>query len=202
MLRIFLTVSVLFWNQLAAQNAVDKVLDLCEEVHCVQPEFIIQGESYDLMKFPSHQWVQTEVFGMDMESALEVGLEKLFNYSQLMNTAGTIVPISAPWGVLGSLENGAIQETFVIFLLLVPELSEAPEPTDEELQLGSTSDTWLYVRAFDEEADEDEIEDRVAQFQNDLEEDDQNFGELFRMAWYNTRGLMFIAFERTDEPEN
>ncbi|GCB82039.1 hypothetical protein scyTo_0022268, partial [Scyliorhinus torazame] len=56
--------------------------------------------------------------------------------------------------------------------------------------------------AFDEEADEDEIENRVAQFQQDLEEDNQSFGEVFRIAWYDTRGLMFILFERTEEAEN
>ncbi|GCB79180.1 hypothetical protein scyTo_0021269, partial [Scyliorhinus torazame] len=87
MLRIFLTVSVLFWNQLAAQNATDEVFDLCDEVHCLKPVFIIKGENYDVMKFQTHQWIQTEVYGMDMESALEIGLEKLFNYARLSNSA-------------------------------------------------------------------------------------------------------------------
>ncbi|XP_072356292.1 heme-binding protein 2-like [Scyliorhinus torazame] len=202
MLRIFLTVSVLFWNQLAAQNATDEVFDLCDEVHCLKPVFIIKGENYDVMKFQTHQWIQTEVYGMDMESALEIGLEKLFNYARLSNSAGTIVPISAPWGVLGTLENGEIQEIFIIFLLLLPEIDVVPEPIDEALQVGNAPDKWFYVRAFDEEADEDEIENRVAQFQQDLEEDNQSFGEVFRIAWYDTRGLMFILFERTEEAEN
>ncbi|XP_072356291.1 heme-binding protein 2-like [Scyliorhinus torazame] len=202
MLRIFLTVSVLFWNQLAAQNAVNKILDLCEDVDCFKPIFVMQGENYDVMKFKSHQWVETEVSGMDMESALEIGLEKLFNYVYFNNSAGTIVPVAAPWGVLGRLENGTMQQSFVVYRLLLPEIAKLPEPLDDTVQLGSRSDVWFYVRAFDDEADEDEIENRVAQFQKDLEQDNQSFGEVFRIALYTTRGLMFIAFERTEEAEN
>ncbi|XP_038654956.1 uncharacterized protein LOC119967025 [Scyliorhinus canicula] len=202
MLRIFLTVSVLFWNQLAAQNAVDKVLDLCEEVDCFKPIFVIQSGSYDVMKFKSHQLVETEVSGMDMEHALEVGLGKLFNYLYFNNSAGTIVPVSAPWGVLGSLENGTMQQSFAVYRLLLPEIEMVPEPLDDTVEVGRRPDVWLYVRAFDGEADEDEIENRVVQFQKDLKQDNQNFGELFRIALYNTRGLMYIAFEKTDEPEN
>ncbi|XP_038654953.1 uncharacterized protein LOC119967022 [Scyliorhinus canicula] len=200
MLRIFLTVSVLFWNQLAAQKAVDEVLDLCEDDNCFSPAVVIEDKNYNELEVVFHRRVETEVHAVNFKSAMEIGLEKLFNYSRCGNVAGTVVPISAPWGAYGYLENGKIQQKFKVFLEIVPEVINMPEPTDPTVKTVFIPPVWYFARIFDKKLDEQQIEERVTQLLKDLEQDNQPFkGTFFVIAFYNTHGLMGIAFEKAGE---
>ncbi|XP_078397472.1 heme-binding protein 2-like [Cetorhinus maximus] len=197
MLRLFLTVSVLFWHQLAGQ---DEVENFCYENGCIEPAEVIVDKNYEEKKFLHFQAVATVVTGMDMNRAIETGLERLFNYSHFSNAAGTIVPISAPWTVSGSMEKGTMEQTFVISVLIVAEVISPPEPTDQTVQLWSGSSDWYYVRAFDQKLDGQQYEKLVTEFLKDLEQDNQNFGPRFHISFYNTHGLMHIAFRKIVHP--
>ncbi|XP_078397482.1 heme-binding protein 2-like [Cetorhinus maximus] len=197
MLRLFLTVSVLFWQQLAAQ---DEVENFCYENDCIEPAEVIVDKNYEEKKFLHLQAVQTVVTGMDMNRAIETGLERLFNYSHFSNAAGTIVPISAPWTVSGYIENGTMEQTFLISVLIVAEVISPPEPTDQTVQLRSQPSDWYYVRAFDKKVDEQQYEKLVTEFQQDLEQDNQHFDPRFIIAFLNTHGLMHIAFRKIVNP--
>ncbi|XP_038654798.1 uncharacterized protein LOC119966912 [Scyliorhinus canicula] len=201
MLRIFLTVSVLFWNHLAAQNPVEEAIELCERDDCLNAEVIIKDKNYDEAELESRQWVQTEVDAEDIERALAIGLEKLFSYARCGNVAGTVVPLAAPWGVFGYLENGKIQQRFSVFLWIVPEVNNPPEPTDPTVTLQTGPRVWYYSRAFDTNVDEQETEERVIQLLKDLEQDNRPFNStFFGIVYYSTHGLM--AFDtKVDEQE-
>ncbi|XP_072356864.1 uncharacterized protein [Scyliorhinus torazame] len=200
MLRIVLTVSVLFWNQLAAQDALDEGLELCEKDDCLKPAVIIEDNNYIEMEFKEREWVQTEVDAVDIKSALAIGLDKLFSYARCGNVAGTVIPLSASWGVVGYLKNGKIQQRFSVYVRIVPEVINPPEPTDPAVTLQTAPPVWFYGRIFDKKVDEQQIEERVIQFLKDLEQDNQPFNStFFRIAYLNTQGLMAIVFMKTGE---
>ncbi|XP_038654685.1 heme-binding protein 2-like [Scyliorhinus canicula] len=200
MLRIFLTVSVLFWNHLAAQNPVGKVIELCERDDCLKPEVVIKDKNYYEFEFEFRQWVQTEVDAEDIESALAIGLEKLFSYARCGNVAATVVPLSAPWGFFGYLENGKIQQRFSVFLRIVSEVNNPPEPTDPTVTLQTGPLLWYYIRTFDTKVDDQQTEERVIQLLKDLEKDNRPFNStFFGVPYYSTHGLMEIGFEKTGE---
>ncbi|XP_072356421.1 heme-binding protein 2-like [Scyliorhinus torazame] len=200
MLRIVLTVCVLFWNQLAAQDAVDKVIELCEQEECLKPEVVIEDKNYVEMEFEFRQWVQTEVEAVDIESALAIGQEKLFSYARCGNVAGTVIPLSAPWGVFGYLKNGKIQQRFSVFVRIVPEVNNPPEPTDPAVTLQTGPPVWYYVRAFDKKVNEQQTEELVIQLLKDLEQDNQPFNStFFAIAYLSTQGLMEMGFMKTGE---
>ncbi|XP_038654834.1 heme-binding protein 2-like [Scyliorhinus canicula] len=198
MLRIFLTVSVLFWNHLAAQNPVEEVIELCEWDDCLKSEVIIKDKNYDEAELESRQWVQTEVNVADIERALAIGLEKLFSYARCGNVAGTVVPLTAPWGVFGYLENGKIQQRFSVYLRIVPEVNNPPEPTDPTVTLQTEPRVWFYGRAFDTKVDDQQTEERVIQLLKDLEQDNRPFNStFFSMSFFTTHGLMAMGFMKT-----
>ncbi|GCB84030.1 hypothetical protein scyTo_0024838, partial [Scyliorhinus torazame] len=115
-------------------------------------------------------------------------------------SAGTIVPVDAPWGVYGYLENGKIQQKFRVFLEIVPGVINPPEPTDPTVKTVFTPPVWYYTRSFDKKVDEQQIEERVIQLLKDLEQDNQPFkGTYFVIAFFNIRGLMIVAFEKAGE---
>ncbi|XP_038654954.1 uncharacterized protein LOC119967023 [Scyliorhinus canicula] len=200
MLRIFLTVSVLFWNQLAAQKAAEEMIELCEAGDCLLPVVAIEDKNYKEMEYKFRQRVETEVHAVNFKSAMEIGLEKLFNYSRCGNAAGTVVPISAPWGVFGYLENGKIQQRFRVYLEILPEVINPPEPTDPTVKTVFAPPVRYFARVFDNKVDEEQIEECVTQLLKDLEQDNQPFkGTFFVIAFYNTHGLMGIGFEKAGE---
>ncbi|XP_078397490.1 uncharacterized protein LOC144680394 [Cetorhinus maximus] len=193
MLRLFLTVSVLFWHQLAAQDEVDI---FCDENDCTEPAEVIVDKNYEEEEFQHFQWARTTVTGMDMNRAIETGLERLFNYSHFSNAAGTIVPISAPWVVSGYMENGTMGQALLTSVMIVAEVINPPEPTDPTVQLGIQPTDWYYVRDFDQKLDGQQYEKLVTEFQQDLEQDNQHFDPRFIIAFFNTHGLMQIAFRK------
>ncbi|XP_041044255.1 uncharacterized protein LOC121278171 isoform X2 [Carcharodon carcharias] len=193
MLRLFLTVSVLFWQQLAAQDEVD---NFCYENDCIEPVEVIVAKNYEEKKFLHPQGVETVVRGMHMNRAIETGLERLFNYSHFSNAAGTIVPISAPWVVSGSMENGTMEQTFIISVLIVAEVITPPEPTDQTVQLGSRPSEW----AFDQKIDGQQYEKAVTEFRQDLEQDNQHFDPRFIISFYSTHGLIHMGFRKIVNP--
>ncbi|GCB79310.1 hypothetical protein scyTo_0015960 [Scyliorhinus torazame] len=116
------------------------------------------------------------------------------------DVGSTVVPISAPWGVFGYLENGKIQHKFRVFLEIVPEVINPPESTDPTVKTVFAPPVWYYTRAFDKKVDEEQIEERVIQFQKDLEQDNQPFnGTFFVIAFFNSHGLMGLGFENAGE---
>ncbi|XP_072356436.1 uncharacterized protein [Scyliorhinus torazame] len=200
MLRIFLTVSVLFWNQLAAQDALDEVIELCDQEDCLKAAVIIQDKNYDEAELEYRQWVQTDVDAVDIKSALAIGLDKLFSYARCGNVAGTVIPLAAPWGVVGYLKNGKIQQRFSVFVWIVPEVINPPEPTDPAVTLQTGPPVWFYGRVFDKKVDEQQTEELVIQFLKDLEQDNQPFNStFFDITYLNTEGLMEIGFMKTGE---
>ncbi|XP_041044535.1 heme-binding protein 2-like [Carcharodon carcharias] len=191
MLRLFLTVSVLFWHQLAAQDEVD---NFCRENDCTEPAEVIVDKNYEEVEFQHVQWVETTVHGMDMNHAIETGLDKLFNYSHFANAAGTIIPISAPWGVHGDIVNGKMDQAFRVYVMIVPEVISPPEPTDQTVKIARVPTSSFYLRTIDRKVDEQQYEELVTKFQQDLEQDNQHFYPSFFIALYNTHGLMQIGF--------
>ncbi|GCB76874.1 uncharacterized protein [Scyliorhinus torazame] len=200
MLRIFLTVSVLFWNQLAAQNVIEEALKVCEQTDCLKPTEIIKDKSYIEMKVEFHRRVEAEVHAVNFKSAMEIGLKKLFNYSRCGNVAGTIIPVSSPWGVFGYLENDKIQQKFRVFVEIVPEVMNPPEPKDPTVKIVKGPPVWYYTRNFDKKVDEKQIEERVIQLLKDLEQDNQPFNRTFFVIGIsNTHGQMGVVFQKTGE---
>ncbi|XP_072356435.1 uncharacterized protein [Scyliorhinus torazame] len=200
MLRIFLTVSVLFWNQLAAQDAVAEGLGLCEKDDCLTPAVIIEDKNYLEVQFKERRRIETDVDAVDIKSALAIGLEKLFSYARCGNVAGTVIPLAASWGVVGYLKNGKIQQRFSVFVLIVPEVINPPEPTDPAVTLQTGPPVWFYGRVFDKKVDEQQTEELVIQFLKDLEQDNQPFNStFFDITYLNTEGLMEIGFMKTGE---
>ncbi|XP_078069768.1 uncharacterized protein LOC144494065 isoform X2 [Mustelus asterias] len=154
---------------------------------------------YDTVEFDDRQWVETVVDGRD-DDAFQVGLEKLFNYSHFGNDAGTAVPVSAPWGILGTLKNGELQPRFSVFLLLVPELKCIPEPLDETVRIGGSRPEWFYIKVFEQKIEMEQYPELVTEFLKDLEQDNQKFYEEFIViAIYSRYGLMEIGFLKTEE---
>uniref|UniRef100_UPI00398F27F7 heme-binding protein 2-like n=1 Tax=Pristiophorus japonicus TaxID=55135 RepID=UPI00398F27F7 len=187
MLRLCLTVSVLFGRQIAAKEQYQKLNDLCGEYDCPQSIKVIQFNNYEEIEHLAIQGIETEVTGTDIKSALATGLDKLKNYSWFSNAADTIVPVCAPWGLQGYLVNGTIQQKFGVFVVLVPELTSPPEPTDQTVKIRMLDPGWLYVRAFDTKVDDQQYEGRVIEFFNDLEKDKQSFDRsTFYIAYYKT----------------
>ncbi|XP_078397493.1 heme-binding protein 2-like [Cetorhinus maximus] len=191
MLRLFLTVSVLFWQQLAAQDEVDI---FCQENDCAEASEVIVDKNYEEKEFRHAQWVETTVHGMDINRAIETGLERLFNYSHFSNAAGTIVPISAPWGAHGVITNGKMDQTFRVYVMIVPEVISPPEPTDQTVKIARGPISSFYIRNIDRKVDEQQYEELMNKFQQDLEQDNQHFYPFFFIALYNTHGLMQIGF--------
>ncbi|XP_072356290.1 uncharacterized protein [Scyliorhinus torazame] len=200
MLRIFLTVSVLFWNQLAARDPAEEVLNFCQDEDCLKPVEAILGRSYDELEFDFRQLVVTDSIGSNVRLVVDDGLFKIANYSLGENAAGTVVPVSAPWGADGYLENGTIQQRFKVFLPIVPQVINPPEPTNPTVKIVTEPPIVYFVRGFDEVVDDEQIKVRVIQFLNDLEEDNQPFNRArFVLAVFSTNGLMEIGFEKTEE---
>ncbi|XP_072406811.1 uncharacterized protein [Chiloscyllium punctatum] len=146
MLRIFLTVSVLFGHQIAAKDMEQEVIDLCTHVDCPEPEQVIQDKNYKEMQYPAIQWIETKVDDMDLVHAMDTGLKILLNYSAFNNAEETIVPVTAPWGISGHMANGTISKNYIVYLLLVPQVKSPPAPTDPTVKFGSVSDSWYFVR--------------------------------------------------------
>ncbi|XP_072356870.1 uncharacterized protein [Scyliorhinus torazame] len=200
MLRIFLTVSVLIWNQLAAQDAVAEGLGLCEKDDCLTPAVIIEDKNYLEVQFKERRRIETDVDAVDIKSALAIGLEKLFSYARCGNVAGTIVPLSAPWGVFGYVKNGEIQQRFRVFLEIVPQVTNPPQPTDPTVEIVTAPPVWYYGRGFNKKVDEQQTEELVIQFLKDLEQDNQPFNStFFDIAYFDTQGLMAMGFMKTEE---
>ncbi|XP_072407044.1 heme-binding protein 2-like [Chiloscyllium punctatum] len=195
MLRVFLTVSVLFGHQIAAKDIEQEVIDLCTHVDCPEPEQVIQDKNYKEMQYPAIQWIETKVDDMDLVHAMDTGLKILLNYSVFNNAEETIVPVTAPWGISGHVVNGTISQNYIVHLLLVPQVKSPPAPTDPTVKFGSVSDGWYFVRAVDRKLEEKQYEEHVLEFLKDLEEDNQPFepGD-FSLNFYCKWGLMEIAF--------
>ncbi|XP_038654795.1 heme-binding protein 2-like [Scyliorhinus canicula] len=154
--------------------------------------------NYYEFEFEFLQWVQTDVDAADIERALAIGLEKLFSYARCGNVAATVVPLSAPWGVFGYLENGKIQQRFSVFLWIVPEVNNPPEPTDPTVTLQTGPHLWYYIRIFDTKVDEQETEERVIQLLKDLGQDNRPFNStFFAVTYFTTHGLMSMGFMKT-----
>ncbi|XP_078068350.1 uncharacterized protein LOC144493386 isoform X2 [Mustelus asterias] len=195
MLRLFLTVSFLFWNQLAAQN--QELNEFCYQIGCPVPSKIIQHETYAEIKFDPLQWVETQIDSLD---DLQTGLEKLFNYSHFGNDAGTIVPLTAPWGISGTLDSGKLSPGFRVYIPIAPEANIPPEPTNQEVSLGSMDACWYFDRAFDQKVEREQYPELVTEFLKDLEQDNQNFDRRnFDIVFFSIYGQMEIAFMKTGE---
>ncbi|XP_078068349.1 uncharacterized protein LOC144493386 isoform X1 [Mustelus asterias] len=195
MLRLFLTVSFLFWNQLAAQN--QELNEFCYQIGCPVPSKIIQHETYAEVKFHPVQWIETQVDSMD---ALQTGLEKLFNYSHFGNDAGTIVPLTAPWGIAGILDSGKLSPRFRVYIPIAPEVNNPPEPTNQEVSLGSMDACWYFVRAFVQKVEVEQYAELMTEFLKDLEQDNQNVERsYFDIAFYSIYDQMEMAFMKTGE---
>ncbi|XP_038654952.1 uncharacterized protein LOC119967021 [Scyliorhinus canicula] len=200
MLRIFLTVSVLFWNQLAAEKAVNEVIDFCQDADCLEPVEAILGKNYNELEFDFRQWIATDAYGDNIQDAVDFNLMKFFNYSRCGNVADTIVPISAPWGFRGYLENGTVQQIFKVYTLIVPQVNDPPEPLDPTVKIGIGTPIWFYTRSFDHSFHPPEVKELVTQFMGDLEKDNQPFNRTtFIIAVFNTLGLMEIGFEKIEQ---
>ncbi|XP_072356718.1 heme-binding protein 2-like [Scyliorhinus torazame] len=157
-------------------------------------------QNYDEAELEFRQWVQTDVDAVDIKSALPIGLDKLFSYARCGNVAGTVIPLTAPWGVVGYLKNGKIQQRFSVFVWIIPEVINPPEPTDPAVTLQTGPPVWYYGRVFDKKVDEQQTEELVIQFLKDLEQDNQPFNStFFAIAYLNTEGLMEIVFMKTGE---
>ncbi|XP_078069624.1 uncharacterized protein LOC144493916 [Mustelus asterias] len=195
MLRLFLTVSVLFWNQLAAHN--QELYQFCNGIGCTVPSRIIQYETYAEVKFHPMQWVETQVESLD---DLQTGLEKLFNYSYFGNDAGTIVPLTAPWGISGTLDHGKLLPGFRVYIPIAPEVNNPPEPTHHEVSLGSMDSHWYFVRAFVHKVEVEQYTELMTEFLKDLEQDNRNVEERYvDIAFYSIYDQMEIAFMKTGE---
>ncbi|XP_038654959.1 uncharacterized protein LOC119967029 [Scyliorhinus canicula] len=200
MLRIFLTVSVLFWNQLAAQDPAEEALDFCQDEDCLKPVEAILGSNYDVLEFDFRQLVTTDCSGTNARLVVDDGLIKIANYSLGENAAGTVVPVFPPWGALGYLENGEVQQKFNVFIPIVPQVINPPDPTDPTIEIVIRPPTLYFVRGFDNKVDDEQIKVRVTQFMKDLEQDNQPFNRTtFTMAIFSTQGLMEIGFEKIGE---
>ncbi|XP_072405121.1 uncharacterized protein [Chiloscyllium punctatum] len=184
MLRIFLTVSVLFGHQIAAQDPELEVIELCEGIDCVGPDQVIQDTNYDEVTYVNVQWVETEVHGTDLEQVLELGLDKLFKYSRFGNAEETIVPITAPWFLVGRLVNGTFPQRFNVGVTTVPEINSPPTPTDQTIKQRSFSLGRFFVRTIPNITDGKQYEKLILDFVKDLEEDKKIFNGKFIIVWY------------------
>ncbi|XP_067840026.1 uncharacterized protein [Heptranchias perlo] len=193
MLRLCLTLSVLLGLQITGTGADQEVADFCQQIICHHPTQIIQRNNYEEMEFPTFQWVETDVSGTDMKTALKTGLEKLLKYSNLSNAAETIVPVSAPWVIKGSLLNDKIQREFQVYLYLSPLVHSPPEPKDPTVLISTFPPFNFYIRTFRHHNQEDGS--LINEFIKDLDQDKRSFyRKFFYIGWYNTRGLKQIAF--------
>ncbi|XP_067840054.1 uncharacterized protein [Heptranchias perlo] len=156
--------------------------------------------NYELMEYPAFQWIETEVNGTDMKTAVRTGLDKLMKYAHFSNAADTIIPVSAPLGLTGFLVNGTLQQKFKISLIVPVQVVSPPEPTDQTVKIGTSPGAWCYVRVLDTKVYGQHYYELVMEFLNDLEQDKQSFEKrFFVISWFNTDGLMDIAFQRNEE---
>ncbi|XP_067839806.1 heme-binding protein 1-like [Heptranchias perlo] len=200
MLRLCLTVSVLFGHQIAGKEVEQEMIDLCDDVFCIEPTEIIPYNNYELMEYAAFQWIETEVNGTDMKTAVRTGLDKLMKYAHFSNAADTIVPVSAPLGLTGFLVNGTLQQKFFITLTVPVQVVSPPEPTDQTVKIGTSPGGWYYVRVFDTKVYGQHYHELVMEFLNDLEQDKQSFDRrFFSISWFSTDGIMDIAVQRKEE---
>ncbi|XP_059501671.1 uncharacterized protein LOC132209556 [Stegostoma tigrinum] len=201
MLTMFLTVSVLFGHQVAAREKVEVVDNFCEEIDCSEPETAILENGYEEVTFNPTPWLETAVDGKNLNDAVKAGLDRLFKYSHFNNDEETIVPLTPPWGVIGCIEDGKIQNNFKVFVILPPHAKEAPKPTDTLVQIGQKISAPLYLMAFDESdgsnLSSEKYEGRVFQLMKALEADNRPFDKtFFYIGWFNGHGLMEVAFQK------
>ncbi|XP_059501706.1 uncharacterized protein LOC132209564 [Stegostoma tigrinum] len=201
MLTLFLTVSVLFGHQVAARKKVEEVDNFCEELDCLLPETAILENGYEEVTFNPTPWLETAVDGKNLNDAVKAGLDRLFNYSQFNNDEETIVPLTPPWGVIGYIEDGKIQNNFKVFVILPPHAKKAPKPTDTLVQIGQKISAPFYLMAFDESdgsnLSSEQYEGRVFQLMKALEADNRPFDKtFFYIGWFNGHGLMEVAFQK------
>ncbi|XP_048387654.2 uncharacterized protein LOC125452815 [Stegostoma tigrinum] len=201
MLTLFLTVSFLFRHQVAAREKVEEVDNFCKEIDCVLPETAILENGYEEVTFNPTPWLETAVVGKNLNDAVKAGLDRLFKYSQLNNDEETIVPLTPPWGVIGSIKDGKIQNNFKVFMILSPQAKEAPKPTDTLVQIGQKISAPFYLMTFDESdgsnLSSEQYEGRVFQLMKALEADNRPFDKsVFYLCCFNGHGLMEVAFEK------
>ncbi|XP_059501147.1 uncharacterized protein LOC132209523 [Stegostoma tigrinum] len=200
MLRILLTVLVLFGHQIAAEDLEQKAINLCNGIDCPEPVQVIQDKNYKEMQYKHVQWIGTKVDGMGLQEAEEIGLKTLLSYAAFHNAEETIVPVTAPWGIRGYIENGIILQNHDVFVNVVPQVKSFPAPTDPKVKFGNISAGWYFVRAVDGKLEDKQYEEHVLEFLKDLEEDNQPFEpRFFALNFYSRSGLMEIAFAKTSK---
>ncbi|XP_060711827.1 uncharacterized protein LOC132836358 [Hemiscyllium ocellatum] len=203
MLRIFLTVSVLFGHQIAARETEQEVIDLCKDTDCLKPEQVIQYKDYDEIEFPHIQWAETTVnfsdLETDLEPVMEISLDKLFNYAFFCNADETIVPLTAPWGLTGYLVNQTFPETFYVGVGIVPEVRSMPEPIDQTIELKELTPGHYFVKTYHEKFEWEEYKELALDFLKELEEEKGTFEWTVAIIWYKKSGLKQIWLKQGTE---
>ncbi|XP_072407085.1 uncharacterized protein [Chiloscyllium punctatum] len=203
MLRIFLTVSVLFGHQIAARETEQEVIKFCNQVDCLKPDQVIEGKDYDEIEFPHIQWAETavhvSVLKTDLEREMEISLDKLFNYAFFGNADETIVPLTAPWVCAGYVVNQTFSETVYVGVGIVPEVRSMPEPTDQTIKLKELTPGHYFVKTFHEKFEWEEYKELVLDFLKELEEEKGTFEWRYIIVWYKKGGLTQIWFRLKSE---
>ncbi|XP_078256107.1 uncharacterized protein LOC144593861 [Rhinoraja longicauda] len=121
-------------EQVAGTGAEDYVEEVCKSTMCFPIIETIDYGTYGEYYLPELKWLFMFINGTDLKTAIDTGLDKIFDYSHLNNAAETIVPISAPWTVDIELDaNGVLSQEYAISISLPVEVEIPPEPKDSSV---------------------------------------------------------------------
>ncbi|XP_072911522.1 uncharacterized protein [Hemitrygon akajei] len=197
MLRLCVTLCVLLRLQAAVTGGRDLVEESCQSIICYPISKVAVYDEYEEVEVPSLHWLYTSVNGTDLETAANIALDRLLDYSYLNNAAETIVPVSAPWSVYinWQLANGIAKPEFTFYILLPLEVQSPPEPRDPRVQIDIMPQEAGYESYWITEQKNEDYLKLANDLKRHLEDDQRSFDSSgFYITWFNTRGHFKIIF--------
>merc|ERR1711907_566056 len=140
-------------------------------------------------EYPSQEWTETYVSGMDLDKAESAGFMRLFNYIQGANAAKNKIDMTAP--VLNYITPGEgpfCEDHFNISFFVPFDLQgKAPKPTSPDVYSVQRPPMHVYVTSFGGYADADKLQSAAADLAGNLAMHDISFDqEHFYFAGYDS----------------
>ncbi|XP_056150912.1 heme-binding protein 2 [Lampris incognitus] len=145
-----------------------------------------KGQDYEVRTYHTTKWVSTTLSGLQLDTALNTGFRRLFNYIQGNNQDKVKVEMTAPVTCMVDPGAGPACETTFTVSFYLPEEHQAnpPLPSGSDVFMENRKEFTVYVRTYGGFSNEQMKREELLKLVESLQRD----GAAFKDKPYYTAG--------------